>query len=51
VEVHITNIYAREAFRHKSLLSGAAKAVICGCGVDGYAYAMQTVAKLINKGN
>lgn len=47
VEVHITNIHAREEFRHKSLLSGAAKAVICGCGVDGYAYAMQTAAKLI----
>ena len=47
IEVHITNIHAREEFRHKSLLSGAAKAVICGCGVDGYAYAMQTAAKLI----
>jgi 3-dehydroquinate dehydratase-2 len=47
VEVHITNIHAREPFRHQSLLSGAAKAVICGCGVDGYAYAMQTAAKLI----
>ena len=47
VEVHITNIHAREEFRHKSLLSGAAQAVICGCGVDGYAYAMQTVASLL----
>lgn len=49
IEVHITNIHAREPFRHVSLLSQAAKAVICGCGVDGYAYAMQTAAKLIKK--
>ncbi|MDR3448469.1 MAG: type II 3-dehydroquinate dehydratase [Alphaproteobacteria bacterium] len=47
IEVHITNIHAREAFRQQSLLSQAAKAVICGCGVDGYAYAMQTAAKLL----
>ena len=47
VEVHVTNIHAREEFRHKSLISRTAKAVICGCGVDGYAYAMQTAAKLI----
>jgi 3-dehydroquinate dehydratase-2 len=47
VEVHITNIHAREEFRHVSLLSRAAKAVICGCGIDGYAYAMQTAAKLL----
>lgn len=47
VEVHITNIHAREEFRHQSLLSRAARAVICGCGVDGYSYAMQTVAKLL----
>jgi len=47
VEVHVTNIHAREEFRHNSLLSKAAKAVICGCGIDGYGYAMQTVAKLV----
>ena len=47
IEVHVTNIHAREEFRQQSLLSRAAKAVICGCGIDGYAYAMQTAAKLL----
>lgn len=47
VEVHITNIHAREEFRHHSYISNVAKAFICGCGIDGYAYAMQTVAKLL----
>lgn len=47
VEVHITNIHAREEFRHNSYISNVAKAVICGCGIDGYAYAMKTVAKLV----
>ena len=47
VEVHISNIHAREEFRHNSYVSKIAKAVICGCGIDGYAYAMQTAAKLI----
>ena len=47
IEVHITNIHSREEFRHNSYISRAAKAVICGCGIDGYAYAMQTAAKLL----
>jgi 3-dehydroquinate dehydratase-2 len=47
IEVHVTNIHAREEFRQNSLLSRAAKAVICGCGIDGYGYAMQTAVKLI----
>ena len=47
IEVHISNIHAREEFRHHSFVSKIAKAVICGCGIDGYAYAMQTAAKLI----
>ena len=36
VEVHISNIYAREKFRKKSLLSPSCKAVICGFGLDSY---------------
>ena len=49
VEVHITNIHAREEFRHHSFVSRIATAVICGCGIDGYAYAMQTASKLIRE--
>lgn len=45
MEVHISNIYAREKFRHQSLLSKAAKGVICGLGIDGYTYALQALAK------
>lgn len=51
VEVHITNIHAREEFRHHSYVSKAAKAVICGCGVDGYVYAINTIAKLLKAEN
>ena len=36
IEVHISNIYAREVFRNKSLLSPNCKAVICGLGLDSY---------------
>ena len=40
VEVHISNIHQREQFRHFSYLSGIAKAVLCGFGVDGYRLAI-----------
>jgi 3-dehydroquinate dehydratase-2 len=45
VEVHITNIHAREAFRHHSYLSDKATAVICGLGVFGYKAAIDFVAQ------
>ena len=41
VEVHLSNIHAREDFRHKSLISGIAHGVIAGLGADGYTYALQ----------
>ena len=47
VEVHISNIYARESFRHHSYLSGIARGVICGFGVDGYVYALRFAIKEI----
>jgi 3-dehydroquinate dehydratase-2 len=46
VEVHITNIHAREEFRRHSYVSRAARAVICGFGIDGYALAIAGLASL-----
>jgi len=43
VEIHISNIYAREDFRKKSLLSENCKAVICGLGLDSYKAALTTL--------
>ncbi len=47
VEVHLSNPYAREAFRHKSFVSPVAKGVICGFGADGYLYAVDAMAKFV----
>jgi 3-dehydroquinate dehydratase-2 len=47
VELHITNIYKRERFRHKSLLSKAAKSVICGFGTKGYILAVEGLKEII----
>jgi 3-dehydroquinate dehydratase II len=44
VEVHITNIHKREAFRHHSYVSGVADGVIAGLGVEGYVLALQWMA-------
>ncbi|WP_423488970.1 type II 3-dehydroquinate dehydratase [Mycobacteroides sp. PCS013] len=41
IEVHISNVYAREEFRHKSYLSGLATGVIVGLGVQGYLLALR----------
>ena len=49
IELHISNIYNREEFRHKSLISKVAKAVICGFGVDGYLMSLQAMSKFIEK--
>ena len=49
IELHISNIYNREEFRHKSLISKVAKAVICGFGVDGYLMSLQAMNKFIDK--
>ncbi len=44
-EVHLSNIYQRESFRHHSYISSLAVAVICGLGPDGYLSALSTAAK------
>ena len=49
IELHISNIYNREDFRHKSLISKVAKGVICGFGVDGYIMSLQAMNKFIKK--
>ena len=44
IEVHISNIYAREEFRRHSLLSPVCQATICGLGLEGYRYAIDHLA-------
>jgi 3-dehydroquinate dehydratase-2 len=44
IEVHITNIHARESFRHNSLISKVAKGLICGLGIQGYDFAIAALA-------
>lgn len=48
IEIHITNIHAREPFRHDSYVSKAARGVICGLGVQGYALAIAGLAAMID---
>jgi 3-dehydroquinate dehydratase-2 len=43
IEVHISNVHAREAFRHHSYFSDIALAVIVGCGMQGYTFALETL--------
>lgn len=47
IEVHISNIYAREAFRHHSFISGVATGVIAGLGTAGYHLALHRLAQLL----
>jgi 3-dehydroquinate dehydratase-2 len=47
VEVHISQVHRREAFRHHSFVSHRADAVIAGCGTEGYLFALRRVATLI----
>ena len=49
IEVHISNIHAREEFRHHSHVSKVAKGVLCGFGIDGYAMAINALAKMTAK--
>ena len=47
IEVHVSNIYAREDYRRKSLTSEAVNGVICGFGENGYLLAIEAMKKLI----
>ena len=51
IELHISNIYKREDFRHKSLISDVATGGIFGLGVDGYILAINSMQKLLHNGN
>ena len=48
IEVHISNVYAREPFRHQSLLAAACKGVIAGFGLDSYRLAVESIKELKN---
>jgi 3-dehydroquinate dehydratase-2 len=47
IELHLSNIFAREEFRHHSYISPCATGVICGFGADGYVLALEAAKKLI----
>ncbi len=48
IEVHISNVHAREPFRRRSYVSQIARAVVCGFGIDGYALAIAGLAAIVN---
>ena len=49
IELHISNIYNREEFRHKSLISKIANGIICGFGADGYEMSLSAMNKFLKK--
>jgi len=49
IELHISNVYNREEFRHKSLISKVAKGVICGFGADGYLMSLRAINRFLEK--
>ena len=51
IELHISNIYKREEFRHKSMISGVVTGVICGLGGNGYILAINAMHELLTNGN
>ena len=51
IELHISNIYKRELFRQKSLISDVVNGIICGFGVNGYILAINAMHELLENGN
>ena len=51
IELHISNIYNREEFRHKSLISKVANGVICGFGAYGYLMSLEAMIKFLKNEN
>ncbi len=47
IEVHISNVHRREAFRHHSYVSAVAEAIIIGCGTQGYVLALERMAVIL----
>ena len=48
IEVHISNIYKREEFRHKSLISNVVDGVICGLGTNSYKLALKGIKNILD---
>jgi 3-dehydroquinate dehydratase II len=51
IELHITNIYNRENFRHKSLISNVVNGIICGFGPNGYLIALDALKNILKNEN
>jgi len=51
IELHISNIYKREEFRHKSMISDVVTGIICGLGTNGYILAINAMHGLLKNGN
>ena len=51
IELHISNIYKREEFRHKSMISNVVTGIICGLGANGYILVINAMHELLKNGN
>ena len=49
IEIHLSNIYAREEFRHKSMISKSVNGVICGFGLNSYILAVDAIENILKK--